>query len=203
MPWATVFSATCAIISRMEPTDGALISAYQTGDEAAFATLVARHMRSVFNLALRLVADPAKAEDVAQETFVKAWKHLDRFDTTRAFRPWVLAITHTTAIDHLRKKRAFPFSLLAYKDTDGVETPFAESLPTEDPSPEDLAIINEASSRLQGALTQLPAKAQEVLFLHYNEGLTFDEIGIVLGEPLHTVKSRHRRALIALRAILG
>ena len=52
MPWATVFSATCAIISRMEPTDGALISAYQTGDEAAFATLVARHMRSVFNLAL-------------------------------------------------------------------------------------------------------------------------------------------------------
>ena len=72
MPRATVFGATCAIMSRMEPTDGALISAYQTGDEAAFATLVARHMRSVFNLALRLVADPAKAEDVAQETFVKA-----------------------------------------------------------------------------------------------------------------------------------
>lgn len=187
----------------MEPTDGTLIAAYQTGDEAAFATLVARHMRSVFNLALRLVADPAKAEDVAQETFVKAWKHLDRFDTTRAFRPWVLAIAHTTAIDHLRKKRAFPFSFLSHADADGVETAFADTLATTDPSPEDLAIFTEESARLQHALAQLPPKAQEVLFLHYNEGLTFDEIGTILNEPLHTVKSRHRRALIALRTILG
>lgn len=185
----------------MDHEESSLIIAYRAGDETAFTRLIERHTRAVYNLSLRILQDPARAEDVTQETFIKAWKHFDRFEFGRSFRTWILTIAHRSAIDHLRKKRAFPFSLLTTRGP-GEDHEFADTLPSPDASPLDISILNEDTERLRQSLDHLSPSAREVLYLHYNEGLTFDEIGDVLGEPLNTVKSRHRRALLSLRALL-
>jgi RNA polymerase sigma-70 factor (ECF subfamily) len=184
----------------MTPTDDELIEAYGKGDESAFAALVDRHLPGVYSFAARLVGSKEEAEDIAQQTFVKAWKNLRRFRKGMRFRTWLLAIARNTAIDELRKKRPALFSEFMREDEDaGIE----ERFPDRSPGAEERFDESLRTDALDAALAKLSAPYREILILHYREELTLDEAARALGIPLNTAKSRDRRALITLRKILG
>lgn len=169
-------------------------------DEAELINdLVKRHLKSVYNFALRFVNDREAAEDVAQETFIKVWKNLEQFETGRDFKTWLLAIAHNTAIDWLRKKHQIVFSDFENGDDDNS---FADSISDPAPLPEEIMTRKETGQWLEKALAQLSPQNREILTLHYEQNLTFDEIGEIFNQPLNTVKSRHRRALVTLRKFL-
>ncbi len=172
-------------------TDDELIVAIRHGETAALEELVQRHIDSVYRVALRVTGNRDDAEDVAQHAFVNAWKAIGSFRLGENFRVWIAQITRNAAIDSLRKKRDVPLS--SFTQGDDEAEPFA--IVDDAPSPEEHAVQYESQRHVQKLLSILPKDDQEILLLHYSDGLTFREIGEVLGAPLHTVKSRHRRAL--------
>ncbi len=181
----------------MERTDSDIVKAHRQGDKQAFAELVTRYMRRVYSFAYRLSNDPSTAEDAASETFIKAWKKLDSFDSTRSFASWIFAIARNATFDILRKKKDVSFSRLAGSGADDDDV--AASIPDS----RDLADIEfdrEVSKEiLEESLAKLPIERRAIVILHDIDGLTFEEIGRVMGKPMNTVKSHYRRALLALR----
>ncbi len=180
--------------------DARLIAAYlNDGDERALSDLFARHLRSVHGFLFRFTGSAQDAEDLAQETFIKAWRHLRDVDPPRGFRTWLFSIARRTAIDLLRKKKAVPFA--AFEDDDG-GTGLIDRLEDDADLPDELAERKEAGDMLRQALAELPPAFREVIILRHGNELGFREIAEVLEEPLNTVKSRYRRAFFALRALL-
>ncbi|KKR44857.1 MAG: RNA polymerase, sigma-24 subunit, ECF subfamily [Parcubacteria group bacterium GW2011_GWA1_40_21] len=180
----------------MERNDQELIINCLNGDDATIAILIDRHIKPVFNFAKRLVGKSEDAEDIAQETFIKMWRNLKKYRGGENFKTWLFTITRNTAIDLLRKRKNFAFSDF---ERDGEKNPFVETLTDPEPLPDEIFAKAEEKTFLDGVLKKLSLPQREILLLHYGEHLTFDEIGKILGEPLNTVKSRHRRALLELR----
>jgi len=182
-------------------SDEELIAAYLLGEEAAFGELTARHLRGVYSFALRLVGDGAAAEDIAQEAFLKAWKNLKKYnETSSKFKTWLLRIARNTAIDYLRKKKHVP---LSYFENEAGGNMLAETVADEgELAPVLLAKLDDAKE-LRLVLGELSPKHREILLLYYTNDSTFEEIAQLLGEPANTVKSRHRRALAALKALIA
>lgn len=180
--------------------DAELIDAYRAGDEAAFGALVQRHLKAVYTFALRLSGNPADADDATQETFLKAWKYFPRFREGANFRTWVLSIAHNTTLDILRKRRDVPMSTFDSPEGGNV---IEETTADTEPGADDLFAHRENIARLEGYLAQLPVLQREVLTLYFTDHLTFREIGEITNEPLHTVKSRHRRAVESLRSMMA
>lgn len=177
-------------------TDEALVTAYRDGDPLAFERLVERHLPGVFRYLARFAHE--EASDLAQETFVKAWKKLDQFDAAQRFTPWLYAIARRTAIDFARKRRAVRFSEL-----ESAEAPFADTLADGEPLAEEALAAKEEAGAVRLALQKLSTRDRTILSLHLEEALTFAAIGERLGEPLNSVKSRYRRALGVLRRLLA
>ncbi len=176
--------------------DTSLVERYRAGDEAAFKELLDKHLGSVYAFVFQLVRDRAAAEDVAQETFIKAWRHLGRYDTGRPFRTWLFAIAKNTAYDWLKKKRSIPFS--AFTDDTDSGPPF-ENIPDPEPLPTEFLIRADASVELAQVISQLPEKYRSLIALVYQEGFSLHEIAEILGESYNTVKSRHQRGILELR----
>ena len=185
----------------MDRTDEELVAEYLAGDEAAFAELTRRNLNGAYNFAYRLMGEGPAAEDVVQEAFVKAWKNLKKYDPkTSKFKTWLLRIVRNSAIDYLRKRKHVPFSAF---ETDEGNNILAETVASEDESVVlGLERIDDAKA-VQEHLQKLSPKHREVLLLYYTNDATFEEIAEVLGEPTNTVKSRHRRALQALRELIA
>ena len=183
----------------MEHTDDELIAGYLAGNENYFEQLVARHLQSVYNFTLRFVG-AGDADDVTQEAFLKAWKSIRKFRRGQSFKTWIFTIARNTALDALRKKKHRPFSDF---DRDDGSNAIADSLADTEPLADEVFGRLTDAKVLDAALAKLSPDAREVLLLRYREELTFDEIGKVMHQPLNTVKSRHRRALAALRDILA
>ena len=183
----------------MEPSDEALIAQHTEGDASAFAELTERYLKEVYSFAVRLVGNQHAAEDITQDTFVKVWKSIGTYNVaTSRFKTWLLRIARNTAIDYLRRKKSLVFSDF---DTDEGNT-LTDSIPDTEILADDAFAKQEDAEALGRAMEQLSTKQREILTLHYTNDLTFEEIGELLGEPGNTVKSRHRRALLALRDIL-
>lgn len=181
----------------MSATDQELVALYARGQEHAFDVLIGRYLQPIYRFLLRIVREKELAEDLTQETFVRAWKKFSHFDQARSFKAWLFAIARYAAFDALKKKQPLRFSELARADTseEGLEA----TLTDERLSPEEELVIQEQKRFLDDLLQELPFAAQEVLLLHDEEDLTFQEIAEMKGEPLNTVKSRYRRALLILR----
>lgn len=183
----------------MEIENKKLVADFLAGDNKAFSQLLDHNLKLVYRFAYRLARNEADAEDIAQETFVKLWKNLAKFDQEMNFRTWLLHIAHNTAIDHLRKKRNFVFSDF---DTPTGENSITDTLADPAPLPHELFVRAEEKKMLDDLLGKLTPVAREILTLHHEDGLTFNEISIIVGKSLNTVKSQYRRALLALRKLL-
>ena len=136
------------------------------------------------------------AEDLSQEVFVRVWKQLHSFDHARPFHPWLFTITKNIALDFLKKKKAVPLSAIADEET---QQWFLDGLIDPNPTPKELAEQKELALELETYLKKLSLKDQTIVSLHHLKERTFKEIATLLQEPLDTVKSRYRRALISLK----
>jgi len=153
-------------------------------DAAELHELVTQHGDAIYRLAMSIVRDSALAEDVAQETLVKAWLALPSLDSRAALKSWVLRITHNTAISMLRARRAIV--------TDPHDLP--ETQRTNEPSVEAKVQSRVVMDGFVSALDSLDELSRSIVVLREVEGLTYDEIAEVLAVPLPTVKTRLLRA---------
>jgi len=191
---AAVLGSPAAVESRQ--ADQAALARIARGDQTAFAELYDRHARLVYSLALRILQDGADAEDIVQEVFAQVGAQADRYDASRgAVAAWMLTLTRSRAIDKLRAKRARPEA--------ATEANAAESV-IDSAAAQDLELLSaEQVTRLQRALKELPDAQRTALELAYYEGLTHVEVAARLSEPLGTVKTRIRQAVMKLREALA
>ena len=177
---------------RMEESDNELVKAYKNGNQNAIEILIARHLPSVYNFVIRFVGEE-EANDVAQETFVRVWKHIKRYDDSRNFKVWLFTIARRLAIDFTRKKKHTPFS--AYEDDDN------EHFDVEDFSdlPQELFRKKEIAEAIQNLVAELSNDRKAIVILHDSEMLPFKDIADIMERPVNTVKSQYRRALMYLR----
>lgn len=180
----------------MERTDEQLIAAYIEGEVGAFPIALERHLDGLYRYALRLTGNREIAEDIVQDTTIKAWKRLETFKQGERWSPWLYRIARNSAIDHLRKRRMNVFS--DYEREDG-ENALTEGLSDDGPMPDLPSMREEDKKVLENALLELPLIYREVLHLYYDEDMTLAECAKTLERPLETVKSQHRRAILALR----
>lgn len=174
-----------------------LVKKAQRGDHDAFALLLERYETQVYHQALRMVTNPEDAADMTQEAFLKAWQGLPTFQGDSAFSTWLYRLTNNVCIDFLRreKKRRGDLSL---DDED------RDIAPPQDPAPTPHQVLEQRENRaavLQG-LANLSEEHRQVLVLREINGLSYEEIGQVLGLTAGTVKSRIARARIALAKFL-
>ncbi len=168
-------------------------------DDTALKELVDRHLQAIYTFCLRYTGSPEDAQDAAQETFVKAWKKLKSFDTKKPFRTWLFAIAKNSATDLMRKRKTVSFSKF---DTGEDSNVLVDTLADPEPLPDEVFERASLASDARGALAQLPARDRAILSLRYEEEESFESISRILKIPANTVRSLHRRALIALRKLL-
>jgi RNA polymerase sigma-70 factor, ECF subfamily len=183
-------------------TDAELVERAIAGREDDFRELVARHQRSVFNLLARMLRNPSLAEDLAQETFLKAFKHLRSFDPRFKFSNWILRIAHNTAIDTMRRRGPQEVSLDEPDEQDGTRLADAVADPHDGGALRELE-RHDLSRALDAALRQLRPEYRQMVVLRYQEELSYEEIAEITGLPLGTVKSHLHRARSEMAAFLS
>ena len=181
-----------------EQSDSELIAAYLKGDERSLSILFGRHLNSAVIFARGLVG-ANDAEDAIQETFVKVWRNLKKFDQKKKFKTWLLTIAKNTCLDILRKKRPTVFS--DFENDEG-ENSFIEGLSDDAPLAPEITDSLLSAEKIRAALNELSPRNRVVVEMHYFDEMTLQEIADVLGESVNTVKSRYRRALSTLKSQL-
>ncbi len=184
--------------------DATLVAQYVAGDDHAFSLLLSRHQSRVFSTLLLIVRDRAVAEDLTQDTFIKAVAVLraGRYADEGKFGPWVCRIAHNLAIDATRRrKRAATVSLDAPADRPGASLPIHPSYLADStaPSPESVAIREEGHEQLRQLIQELPAAQRQVLLMRHYGDMTFQEIADATGVSVNTALGRMRYALLNLR----
>lgn len=182
-------------------TDAELVAAALAGSQAASYDLVKRYERPVYGLVLKMVRDPAVAEELAQEVFVKAFRRLDTYDPERKLSSWIFKIAHNTALDHLRRRELETVPLAGGADADD-EGPLRVLADDAAESPEAAALRGDLGRALAAAIARLRPDYREAVVLRYQEGLSYEEICEVMGQPLGTVKTNLHRARKALAELL-
>jgi RNA polymerase sigma-70 factor (ECF subfamily) len=156
------------------------------GDQQALEKLIEAYKMPVFNLAYRLLGDPAEAEDAAQETFVRIYIHLSDYEPDRKLSSWILSITSHYCIDRLRRRRGSWFSLDDLLARRQFSDPHI--------GPEKAALRREEADTLNGLLQELPDQYRNVLVLRYWQDLSYDEMAKMLNTTESAIKSRLHRA---------
>ena len=178
-------------------TEARLVAQALAGAQSAFEQIVRRYQRPVINFIARVTGDRAGAEDLAQETFVKAFRALHTFDTTRRFSSWLLRIAHNAAVDALRRSRSTEVPLDTRNGEDGtVREPAAPP----EPDPVEQRDLGRA---LETALRRLRPEYRAAMVLRYQEALSFEEISAVMQIPEATARTHVHRARKELAAILA
>ncbi len=158
---------------------------------AAFGELYDRHAARLYALCHRILRSVGDAEEVLQDAFVQAWEHAGRFDPARgSVGAWLVMMTRSRALDRLRVSRGRHVQ---------VDERVLDGYPTQDGDPEDSVLEYEGARQMRGKVDALPAPQRVALELAFYEGLTHAEIATVLRQPLGTVKTRIRLALLKLR----
>lgn len=161
------------------------------GDAAAWEPLVLAHQQAVFRLSYLLLGDPDDAEDIAQETFLRAWRHLQRFDAARPLRPWLLSIASNLASNRRRSAgRYFAALTRAFRDQPAL------------PNLEEKSSQHTESNELWKAVQKLSLPDQQIIYLRYFLDLPVAETAEALQVAEGTVKSRLNRALEKLRNVI-
>src|SRR5207248_9742624 len=171
-------------------TDSMLISRIRSGDEDALAALHDRYSQVVYSVALRVLGETTQAEDILQEIFLQLWRNPQTFDSSRgSLGAWLAVITRHRAIDQLRRRRP--------------ESDIEDVIVAVDTRIEQTTDRNMTIAKIRAVVDRLPAEQRKPLEMAFFEGLTHSEIATKTGEPLGTVKTRIRSALLTLRKALA
>ena len=177
--------------------DFALVQRAKAQDRAAFNEIVLRYKSKVYNYIYRQVESAADAEDLTQETFVRADLSINSFQSRASLNTWLFRIATNLCIDQGRKEKRSR-SLLAPRSSD--EDNYVEQeVPDSSFDPQELALNTELGTKLDAALRSLPEKLRTVILLYDIEGLSYEEISAILDCPLGTIKSRIFNARSAMR----
>ena len=181
----------------MTPGDPELVRRCLAGEEGAYRELVRRYERQVYSVAFRMVRVREDAEDLTQETFVRMFRALDRYDPTRAFPAWIFTIAARLSIDHVRRRRVKTVSLVRVEPGSDEE----RVIEVEDTGlgPEELAVRSEEEQAAGDLIGSLPEHYRIVVMLRHQQGLSYEEIAEALRLPLGTVKARIHRARALLK----
>lgn len=174
-----------------------IIRRCRSGDEKAYRELIQRYQRQVYSVALRMLRRHEDAEDLVQETFVRMFKALDRYDPERPFPAWLFTIASRLCIDHLRRRKVRPISLTQHDAEENEEW----TLEVEDPGlkPDETAVHHEEEGRTQDLIDSLPEHYRIVVIMRHQQDLSYEEIAEALHLPLGTVKARIHRARALLK----
>ena len=181
--------------------DRELASRAAQGREGAFRELLSRYERPVFSLIYRMVRDRTQAEDLAQETFIRAFNAIESFDPAYRFSNWIFKIANNHTIDHLRRRKLDTVSIegspYAARSEDEERTRIA--LTSTGESPAAYVEHKELGDQIEGAIGELRPEYRTVILLRHVEGYAYEEIAEVLDLPLGTVKTYLHRARGELR----
>lgn len=181
--------------------DSAVVERVRAGDKQAFNLLVARYQYKIQNLVARLIRDPAEQEDVAQETFIKAYRAIGNFRGDSTFYTWLYRIAINTAKNHLVGAGRKPPA----RDVDVDDSTMlgqVEGL-VEMNSPEAILQNDELVNTIRQAIAELPDELREAIMLREFDGLSYEDIADVMGCPIGTVRSRIFRARDAIEQAMG
>jgi RNA polymerase sigma-70 factor (ECF subfamily) len=173
-------------------TEARLVAQALGGSQVAFEQILRRYQRPVLSLLVRLTGDAALAEDLAQETFVKAFRNLAAFDSRRRFSSWLFRIAHNTGVDALRR-RGLP--TVPIDSGEAIDDPAA-------PAAADPVVRRDLGRALEKAMARLRPDQRTAVVLRYDAGLSFEEIGHVLGIAEPTARSHVHRARKELARLL-
>ena len=193
-PWSDRSQRLAAVLARVA-----------LGDRAAFATLYRDTRSHLFGVILRINPDRAQAEDVLQEVFVNVWRAAQSFDTDRS-QPltWLTSVARHRAIDSLRRRKTEVATVSTHiENDDGDDDDRLASLASGDAGPMELLEQAGAARAVSHCLGELSAEQQQCLALTYYQGLSHAEAAAQLVQPLGTVKSWVRRALMSMKDCLG
>ncbi|MDX1661214.1 MAG: sigma-70 family RNA polymerase sigma factor [Gemmatimonadota bacterium] len=182
-------------------TDEQLVEEALSGSQSAYTRLVERFERPVYNLVVKMVRDRTLAEDLAQEAFVKAFRHLETYRPDQGkFSNWLFKIAHNTSIDHLRKSQLDTVPIDASDDDE--PDYHAVLADREAATPLDRTLTSDLGQAIHAAIERLRPEYREVIVLRHQEGLAYDEIADIADLPLGTVKTYIHRARKELAGIL-
>ncbi len=181
------------ISRRSEPSDVQLMARLRAGEAEALRVLYERHARAIYNFAYRLLPDPARAEEILQETFLRVYRDRVAFRPVATFKTWAFTIARNLCLDILRS---------ATRKSETAANPLPEAA---DPAPSPLDGLEEAEreAALTRALADLSPEDREVLLLSRYHGLRYREIAAIVGASEDAVKMRAHRALMRIRELLG
>jgi RNA polymerase sigma-70 factor, ECF subfamily len=182
----------------MNQNDEQLILDYLNGDDSAFEELLKRYLKPIYNFLYQLTGNTAQAEDLTQETFVKAWKNIRKFDKAKSFKTWIFTIAKNTAFDYFKKKKTIPFSY--FEDLEGNNK--LEEISEEAVLLDEIMERRDLAEKLESMLRKIPEQYSIILRLHYKEDFSLGEIAEILGKPYNTIKTYHQRALTRLKKVL-
>ena len=186
-------------------TDQEVVVLARAGNEAAYRELLRRYERPIFSLVFRMVRDRELAEDLAQETFVKALNALDSYRPEYKFSSWIFKIANNTAIDHLRRRELDTLSLDGSPHAETPEAMEATALQIGNrlESPLEAVEARELGGAIEEAIGKLRPEYRSCILLRHVEGRAYEEIAEILNLPLGTVKTYIHRARNELRESLG
>jgi RNA polymerase sigma-70 factor, ECF subfamily len=182
---------------RLDTLEQRLVRLARKGDTRAFAEIVDLYKDKIFHLAYRMLSNRHEAEDVVQDTFLRVYRNLDRYDETQKFSTWIYRIGTNLCIDRLRKRKP-NYSLDAeMNDQEGIDG--YAMIPSDDRTPETYLLVSETQKMVHEAIESLPAKYKTVMVLRYLKDMSLQEISDVLDMPVTTIKTRVHRGREFLR----
>jgi RNA polymerase sigma-70 factor (ECF subfamily) len=185
--------------------DADVVALAQSGREAAFREIIRRYERPVFSLVFRMVRDRESAEELAQDTFLKALNHIDRYRPEFKLSSWLFKIANNVAIDYLRKRRLATVSVSGAPNAATASEIEATSfeIASREPTALDAMESRELGSAIERAIAGLRPEYRSCILMRHVEGRSYEEIATTLDLPLGTVKTYIHRARHELRLALA
>jgi RNA polymerase sigma-70 factor, ECF subfamily len=183
----------------MEVEAGGAVERAQSGDSDAFRLLVEQHSRAVFRLAFRMTGNEQDAEDVVQETFLRAYRQLDKYEARASFSTWLYRIASNYSLDLIRMRKRHEDKRERGK---AEERDILQTLPVNTPGPDRIVYSSQVQERVNEALNELSAQERTAFVLRHFEGMSIDEIGETLGTGTNATKHSIFRAVQKLRRSL-
>jgi RNA polymerase sigma-70 factor (ECF subfamily) len=183
----------------MNKTDEQLVIEYFSDSPESFDPLVSKYIKPIYNFLYSMSKDKEVADELTQETFLKVWKNLKKFQVDKNFKIWIYTIARNVLLDWFRKKKNINFSQLDLSE----DNPFEDTLIDTEPLPPEIFERQEIAVELSAALEEISPEHRLIISLHDREDMTFEEIAEITNKPMNTVKSQYRRGIMALRKQFG